>query len=177
VSRGEKIGLGVAVFGVGVTVAATALSLGGVDMSGAILWAMGGLGIVLMLGGGIGAVVSWRARDPEAPVDRLREAFTRGMALRTVLRSEDRGHWEGDTLVMPESRPFREDPVYLWASETYDLLRGHFPAYADDFYGDDPSLGSETFALPYVMEVKRGSREAYLERRIAVLREAVAEAR
>ena len=171
-SRGEKISLAAAVFGVGLAIASTALSVAGVDMSGAALWLMGGFGLVLMLGGLAGGVVSWRARDRELPVDRLRDALTRGMALRTVLNSEDRGHWEGEDVVLPEPRPTRDDPLYVWASETYELLREHFPAYADAFYGDDPALGSETFALPYIMEIKRGSREAYLERRIAVLRDA-----
>jgi hypothetical protein len=94
------------------------------------------------------------------------------MALRATLLLEDRGHWEGDELVLPDPTPISEDPLYVWARETYDLLREHFPAHADDFYGDDPGLGAEHFALPYSVEVRRGSREAYLERRIAVLRDA-----
>ena len=169
-SRGEKTSLAAAVFGVGLAIASTALSVAGVDMSGAALWLMGGFGLVLMLGGLAGGVVSWRARDRELPVDRLREALTRGMALRTTLLLEDRGHWED--LVLPDPTPISEYPLYVWARETYDLLREHFPAHADDFYGDDPGLGAEHFALPYSVEVRRGSREAYLERRIAVLRDA-----
>jgi hypothetical protein len=172
VSRAEKIGLGGTAFGIGVTIGSAVLTFAGVDMSAALLWLMGGLGVAFMVGGAVTAIKGWRARDREPPVDRLREALTRGMALRTVLNSEDRGHWEGEDVVLPEPRPTRDDPLYVWASETHGLLREHFPAYADAFYGDDPSLGSETFALPYIMEIKRGSREAYLERRIAVLRDA-----
>lgn len=110
------------------------------------------------------------AAEPESPAERLNEALRRGMALRTTLLLEDQGHWEGDELVLPNPLPFSEDPVYIWARETYDLLREHFPAYADDFYGGDPSLGSEHFPLFYVTEVKDGRREAYLESRIDALK-------
>jgi len=63
VSRGERIGLSVAAFGVGITVVSTALGLANVDMSAVILWLIGGFGGVLMFGGVVGAVVSWRQRD------------------------------------------------------------------------------------------------------------------
>lgn len=62
-SRGEKIGLSVAAFGLGVTVVIGALQLASVQVSAAGLWAMGGLGVALVLGGATGAILSWRQRD------------------------------------------------------------------------------------------------------------------
>lgn len=109
------------------------------------------------------------ARERGAAVKRLRKALGRGMALRAALVLEDRGHWEGERLVMPDPVPFEEDPLFRWARESYDLLLEDFPAHADDFYGDDVSLGPDHFALPYTTEIKRGGREAYLERRIVIL--------
>lgn len=78
--------------------------------------------------------------------------------------------------MVPDPVPLGKDPLFRWARESYDLLRKHSPAHADDFYGDDVSLGPDYFALPYTTEIKRVGREAYLERRIAILRDAVTKA-
>lgn len=80
-SRGERIGLSVAAFGIGVTVVSTALGIADVEMSAAALWAMGGLGVVLMLGGVVGALVSWRQRDgtPDEPSLQLPIALEPGI--------------------------------------------------------------------------------------------------
>ena len=59
VSRAEKISVGVAVFGAGVTVVFGALSRGDVPMSAVLVTLVVGFGIVLMVGGSGFAATSW----------------------------------------------------------------------------------------------------------------------
>lgn len=90
-SRAEKIGLGGTVFGIGVTVVTAALSLADVDMSAVLLWVMGGLGALLMVGGLVTATVGWRARhgDPPPPSPAAPSQGSKVRPVRQVRQTEE----------------------------------------------------------------------------------------
>ncbi|MDQ6750197.1 MAG: hypothetical protein M3Z33_05535 [Actinomycetota bacterium] len=92
------------------------------------------------------------------------------MALRTTLGYESPERWE--------DAPISDDPLYVWARRTYDLLYEHLTEHADDFFGNQPSAGRAQFMLAFGVEVRQpNGRQTYLERRIALLKQALKEVR
>jgi hypothetical protein len=102
------------------------------------------------------------ARRPGNPRDQLAEMVDAGMKLRTA------------EVLRPDAvLPFSHDPLYQWARRAFDLLRAHFVLFADEFYGEDPELGSGYFGLAYACATTDMDRSEYLESRIEILKSAL----
>jgi hypothetical protein len=102
-----------------------------------------------------------RACEPgpsRKPAERLNDALSQAMKLRTRV------------LLRPDEKlPFAEDPLFQWAKSVYSLLVADFPGHADQFYGDDPSLGPANFGMSFAFGIDTHGRAGYLERGIALL--------
>jgi len=94
------------------------------------------------------------------PSERLNAALSDGIVPRTRV-----------TLRPDEGPPFDEDPLFCWAKRTHDLLRKHFPGYADDFFGEDFTLGPAYFGMGFTTKLEDLGRAGYLEGQIALLKQ------
>jgi hypothetical protein len=73
-------------------------------------------------------------------------------------------------------RPFyKEDPVYHWAWETWKALQHENPAAAKIFFGDKTPYLDRFFATAFGIEVDGSGRRIYLDSRLAILEQVVAE--
>lgn len=139
------------------------------------------VGVLLML---VGVVILVRGKKPSAadtptepasPLDRLRDALTRGISLRVRVMMEG-----GDAYESPEGEVIGgdpppvsgDDPLYQWAKEAWEIVHRDFPEYADEFYGERGTHGF--LMLAFSKEVNRDGRMDYLERRLDLLRRIIA---
>lgn len=183
-SRGEKISLGVAAFGVGVTVVTTALGLADVDMSAAVLWLMGGVGVVLMFGGAVGALMSWRQQSPpehhpvlrsyEMTAARSTEGHQECPLKATLVRERAKGRrWLSGLGIAAMASPLlphtTQDDVAGWEANVRHLLR-HEPGLLTMFNYVPPE--GSLVGLAYIATVDAvtgGKAAARLRRRLAQL--------
>jgi len=96
------------------------------------------------------------------PRELLSAAIADGMRLRTAA-----------ILDPDENFSFSDDPLYQWARRAYDVLRNHFVLFADEFYGEDPSLGAGYFAMAYPVATDDLGRPGYLASRLEILKSAL----
>jgi hypothetical protein len=116
-----------------------------------------------------------RLRDP-IRVRRIDEPRTANQLLNVAL-SQAIGLRSRVSTRPDEKLPFGDDPLFQWARRTYDLVRTHYAAYADDFYGEDPELGSGYFGMSFAFGIHDYGRSGYLERRIGLLQRIASETR
>lgn len=106
-----------------------------------------------------------QAAGSPSPKDELVAAINEGMRLRTAI------------VLRPEHPlPFSSDPLFQWARRSHRLLHKHFVLFADEFYGEDPELGSSYFGMAFACATKDMDRGAYLESRLHILKEALRDA-
>lgn len=96
------------------------------------------------------------------PCDLLSDAIADGMRLRTSA-----------TLDPDANFPLSEDPLFQWAQRSFDVLRNHFVLFADDFFGEDPSLGAAYLGMAYACATDDLGRPGYLASRLDVLKSAL----
>lgn len=116
----------------------------------------------------VAVVQHWREGKVRPTTDGLNRALSEAIVLRARV------------MLRPyEKLSFDDDPLFQWAKRTYQLIREEQSAYADEFFGKDPSLGPAHFGTAYGIEISadRGDRGEYLERRIALLSRIIREAR
>lgn len=176
-SRGERIGLFFAAIGGGFTLGSTALGLSDIRVSGVVLWLMGGFGVLLMLGGAAGVIMSWHERVPREGDAGMASQEVGDPAEFDALRGKLAELRNLDVRVEPDLAtglpPMGEDdPLYTVALETWNLLRAErLREAADAFYGEfGPSRDAGlNFARAFHAEVGATSREAYRDRRVRLL--------
>lgn len=71
--------------------------------------------------------------------------------------------------------PFKDDPVYHWAQETWKALQHVNPAAAKVFFGDKTPYLGRFFATAFSLEADEMGHRAYLDSRVAILEKVVAE--
>jgi hypothetical protein len=97
------------------------------------------------------------------PMQRLSGAVEAGMRLRARV------------VVEPDSPPpLSEDRLYQWARRSYQVLLREGVLEADEFYGEDPSLGPAYFGLAFSFATSDLGRARYLETRLDLLKRALA---
>ncbi len=117
------------------------------------------------------------AERDRTPTEELSTILGEARALRARLLVEEPGHWgEDGDFVAHDPLPTSEDRLYLWARRALKVLADHFPEHADAFYGEDVSMANGYFMMAFQAETRMG-RQAFLERRIAVLARALERAR
>jgi hypothetical protein len=97
------------------------------------------------------------------PEQRLSAAVEAGMRLRTRV------------ILEPDNPPpLSEDRLYQWARRSYQVMLQDGVLEADEFYGEDPSLGPAYFGLAFALATGDLGRARYLETRLDLVKKALA---
>jgi hypothetical protein len=97
------------------------------------------------------------------PRQRLSAAVESGMRLRTRV-----------VLEPDNAPPLSEDRLYQWAHRSYQVMLQDGVLEADEFYGEDSSLGPAYFGLAFALATADLGRGRYLETRLALVKKALA---
>lgn len=148
--RRERWGIGFGAAGIGVTLLTTALAVG-VEMSACVLWLMGGVGVLLILGA-FALVLVWQAQERRASDEARTEAK------RALQQLDDAG-----TVLLhlrEEGRELEREMSYLstgeqvsdseiagrirdWTVEVWDVVKIHERDIAHEFYtAVEPRVGA-----------------------------------
>ncbi len=97
------------------------------------------------------------------PEQRLSAAVEAGMQLRTRV-----------VLEPDNPPPLSEDRLYQWARRSYQVMLQDGVLEADEFYGEDPSLGPAYFGLAFALATADLGRGRYLATRLDLVKRALA---